>query len=85
MPRALALKIIDVPGPRVHGSETEPTQDFMMVNGPVFNTSTAKAFLTNMKILGATTDKAPRAKEILSAVLRGAEQAIEAVSSEAAS
>lgn len=81
-PRALALKIIDVPGSRVDGSETEATQDFMMVNGPVFNTSTAKAFLMNMKMLSATTDKAPRAKEILSAVLRGAEKAIEAVGGE---
>lgn len=81
-PRALALKIIDVPGARVDGSETEATQDFMMVNGRVFNTSTAKAFLKSMKMLGATTDKAPRTKEILSAVLPGAEKAIEAVGGE---
>jgi len=81
-PRALAFKVIGVPGARVEGSEGDTTQDFMMVNGPVFNTSTAKAFLMNMKMLGATTDKAPRAKEILSAVLRGAEKAVEAVGGE---
>lgn len=83
-PRGLALKLIGVDGERLPGSESDITQDFVMVNAPVFTSSTPKAFLSNLKLLAKTTDKAPRAKEALSAVLRGAEAMIEKLGGESA-
>ncbi|QJE02347.1 catalase family protein [Massilia forsythiae] len=81
-PRGMSLKVVGVPGARVEGSEGDTTQDFVMVNGPVFNSATAKKFLGNLKLLAATTDKAPNVKRAFSAVLRGAEKALEAVGGE---
>ncbi|MET1162090.1 MAG: catalase family protein [Pseudoxanthomonas sp.] len=77
-PRGLALKILDVEGERLEGSENETTQDFIMVNGPRFSARTGKAFLRSLKLVAATTDKAEGAKEALSAVLRGTEKLVEA-------
>ncbi|WP_295551326.1 catalase family protein [uncultured Pseudacidovorax sp.] len=81
-PRGVALKLVGVPGERMEGSEGEVTQDFVMVNGPVFRTPNAKKFLGNLKLLAATTDRAPKAKEWLSAALRGVEKTLEAVGAE---
>ncbi|RYX98053.1 MAG: catalase [Comamonadaceae bacterium] len=83
-PRGLAMKILGVEGPRVEGSEGDTTQDILMVNGPAFAAPGPKGFLKNVKLLAKTTDKAPRAKEVLSAVLRGTEKIIEAVGGESA-
>lgn len=83
-PRGLAIKILDVEGGRLEGSEDATTQDFLFVNGPTFNAPNAKVFLTNLKMLAATTDKAEGAKEGLSAVLRAAEAALEAVGGKSA-
>lgn len=83
-PRGLAIKVLDVVGERVPGSSEQATQDFLMVNGPVFGRPGPKAFLKNVKLLASTTDKAPRAKEVLSAVLRGTEKALEAVGGQSA-
>ena len=77
-PRGLAVKVIGVQGPRLPGSESESTQDFVMVNGPAFAAPTPAKFLSNLKLLAATTDKAEGAKKVLSAVARGAETMIEA-------
>lgn len=79
LPRGLALKILDVEGERVEGSEQDTTQDFLFVDGPVFAAPDAKGFLKNLKLLAGTTDKAPSLKRVLSSVLQGAEKAIEAV------
>jgi catalase len=57
VPRGLALKIIGVSGERVAGSEGEATQDFVLVNGPVFAKPDPKSFLRTLKLLAATTDK----------------------------
>ncbi|HEV7817424.1 MAG TPA: catalase family protein [Janthinobacterium sp.] len=81
-PRGLSVKVIGVDGARLPGSEHDVTQDFVLVNGPVFAVPTAKKFLGNLKLLAATTDKAPGLKKILSAVLRGTERALEAVGGE---
>ncbi len=78
VPRGLALKIMGVPGERLEGSEGEATQDFVMVNGPVFGASTGKAFLKNLKLVAATTDRAEGAKKVLSSVLQGVESLVEA-------
>jgi hypothetical protein len=83
-PRGMAVKVIGVQGERVEGSEGDVTQDFVTVNGPVFNAPTAKKFAGNAKLLASTTDKAPNLKRLFSAVARGTEKAIEAVGGESA-
>ncbi|MGF6770101.1 hypothetical protein P3T18_002580 [Paraburkholderia sp. GAS199] len=81
-PRGLALKMIGVEGERLPGSEGQVTQDFVMVNAPAFTVATPKKFLGTLKLLAKTTDKAPGLKKALSAVLRGAEAAVEALGGE---
>jgi hypothetical protein len=81
-PRGLAIKIVGVDGPRLPGSEGDVTQDFVLVNGPAFGAPTAKAFAKNLKLVAATTDKAPGLKKVLSAVFRGAEKVSEALGHE---
>ena len=78
-PRGLAVKVIGVAGERLDGSGGATTQDFVMVNGPVFLAPGPKKFLGSLKLLAATTDKAPNLKKALSAVLRGTERVLEAV------
>ncbi|MDO6412794.1 catalase family protein [Sphingomonas sp. BIUV-7] len=77
-PRGVGLKIFGVPGDRLPGSN-DGEQDFLMVNGPVFGAPTPAAFLKNLKLLAATTDKGEGLKKVLSATLRAVEGAIEAV------
>ncbi|MGF6571088.1 hypothetical protein ABH945_003209 [Paraburkholderia sp. GAS333] len=81
-PRGLALKIADVEGARLPGSEAETTQDFVMINAPAFTAATPQDFLSSLKLLAKTTDRAPTGKKVLSAVLRGAEKVVEAVGGE---
>ena len=78
-PRALSIKVLGVRGARVAGSEDATTQDFVMINGPAFGAPNAKAFLKNLKLLAATTDRAPGFKHAVSALLQGAEKALEAL------
>ena len=77
-PRALAIKLIGVPGERLPGSEGDSTQDFVMVNGPAFGAPDAKHFLKNLKLLASTTDKGESLKKAFSALARGTEKIVEA-------
>lgn len=79
LPRGVALKVIGVDGERLPGSEDDSTQDFIMVNGPVFTAPDAKAFLKNLKLLAKTTDRAETGKVVLSTVLRTVEKGLEAI------
>ncbi len=78
VPRGLAVKVIGVEGERLSGSEDAATQDFLMVNAPAFAAPTPKGFLGNLKLLAATTDRAPGLKKAASAVLQTLEATIEA-------
>lgn len=78
LPRGLAIKVLDVDGERLPDAEGT-TQDFIMVNGPVFQSKTAKEFAGNLKLLAKTTDVGEGAKKVLSAVLRGLNAALTAV------
>ena len=78
LPRGLALKVLDVDGERLPGAEGR-TQNFVMVNGPVFQAKTADKFLGNLKMLAGTTDKMEGTKTVMSAVLRGVSGALETV------
>lgn len=84
LPRGLAIKVLGVEGERLPGSEDATTQDFILVNGPVFTAPRAKDFLGNLKLLAKTTDKAEGSKKALSTVLRATEAVIEAFGGESA-
>lgn len=81
-PRGVAIKILNVDGPRLQGSEGATTQDFIFVDGPRFAASSARSFLKSLKLVAATTDKAEGAKKALSAVMRRIEGLIEAAGGE---
>jgi hypothetical protein len=83
-PRGVALKVLGVPGARLPGTEGDTTQDFVMVNGTTFLNAGPKAFLGGLKMLAATTDKAPALKKMLSAALRQVEKAVEKAGGESA-
>ena len=78
LPRGLAMKVLDVEGERLPGAEGR-AQDFIMVNGPVFQAKNAHAFLGNLQQLAGTTDKGEGVKVALSQVLQGVNKALTAV------
>ena len=82
IPRAVAIKVVGVEGARLPGSEEEFTQDFLMADGPVFSAPNAKKFLSSLKLLAKTTDKAAGLKKVLSYVLRGVEAGLESAGGE---
>lgn len=84
LPRGLGIKVFNVPGERLPGSEDDTTQDFLMVDGPAFSAPTAAKFLGNLKLVAKTTDKAEGAKIALSKVLRPVEKALEAIGGKSA-
>lgn len=81
VPRGLAIKILDVDGAQLDGN-SDRSQDLLMVNGPAFGSTNAKGFSKTLKLLAKTTDKATRAKQVLSAALRGVETVVEALGGE---
>lgn len=83
-PRGMALKILNVQGARLPGSEGSHSQDFVMVNGKEFNSPSGKAFLKNLKLLAATTDRMEGVKDVIAAVLKTVEKALESVGGESA-
>ncbi|MDG2523857.1 catalase family protein [Stenotrophomonas sp. HITSZ_GD] len=83
-PRAIAIKVLGVEGPRAMGAEEAHTQDFLMVNGPAFTSPGVKGFLRSAKLLAATTERMPLTKQVISATLRGMERAVEAAGGESA-
>ena len=83
-PRGLAVKFVGVAGERLPGSEHDTTQNFVLGNSPAFNTRTSKEFLGNISRAGTFTDKAPGLKKAISAAMRGAEHALEAVGGQSA-
>lgn len=76
-PRALAIKVLDVPGQRLPESLAGHSQDFLMVNGESFTAPTPAKFVGAAKLLASTTEKMPRTKEVISTTLRGTEAALE--------
>jgi hypothetical protein len=75
-PRGLAIKIIGVEGERLAGSESDITQDFVLVNGPAFGAPNPKMFLSVLRLLAKTTDRAEGLKKVLSAVMRQVQKVI---------
>ncbi|WP_299820554.1 catalase family protein [uncultured Jannaschia sp.] len=71
--------VIGVEGERLEGYRT---QDFVMVNAPIFAASDPAAFAKNLRLLAPTTDTGQGWNKAFSAALRGAEAAVEAAGSE---
>src|SRR4051812_29347798 len=78
-PRGLSVKIIGVKGERLGGSQSDVTQDLVLVNGPAFGAPTPKKFLPVITLLSKTTNRAQGLKKVLSVVMRQAQRAIVAV------
>jgi catalase len=78
LPRGLALKVVDVAGERLPDAEGT-TQDFVMVNGPVFQAKTSKEFLGSLKMLAKTTDRMEGTKTVMSSVLQTVNNGLQAV------
>jgi catalase len=78
LPRGLALKVVGVSGERLPDADGS-TQDFVMVNGPVFQAKTAEKFLGSLKMLAKTTDRMEGTKKVMSSVLQGVNTALETV------
>ncbi|MCI9867776.1 catalase family protein [Rhizobium skierniewicense] len=78
LPRGLAMKVVGVDGERLPDAAGR-TQDFVMVNGPVFQAKTADKFLGSLKLLAKTTDKMEGTKTVMSSVLQTVNNALEAV------
>jgi len=78
-PRGMAVKIIGVEGERLEGSETDVTQDFVMINGPAFGAPTPNKFLSVLRLLARTTDEFEWLKKILSGFMRQLQRVIVAV------
>ena len=78
LPRGLALKVLDVEGERLPDAEGT-TQNFIMVNGKVFQAPNAEKFLGSLKLLAGTTDRAEGLKVAASTVLRGVNKTLHAV------
>ena len=78
LPRGLALKVLDVDGERLPDAEGT-TQDFVMVNGKVFQAKTTDRFLGSLKMLAKTTDRLEGTKVALSTALRGVNSALKTV------
>jgi hypothetical protein len=83
-PRGIGIKVIGVEGERLQGSEGDKTQDFVLVNGPVFAAPGPKKFLGTLKVLAATTDKAPGVKKAIATAFRGLEKVVEAAGGKSA-
>lgn len=78
LPRGLALKVVGVNGARLPDASGD-TQDFVMVNGPVFQAQTAEKFLGSLKMLAKTTDRMEGTKKAMSRVLQSVNNALESV------
>lgn len=82
VPRGLAIKLAGVEGERLPGSEGAATQDYVLVNAPAFAVPDARAFLSSLKPLAASTDTPQVLKKVAGTVLRAAERVVEAVGRE---
>lgn len=83
-PRAVALKILDVPGERLDSGKEGGSQDFLMVNGPAFARPDPQRFLPDARLVAAATGHAPKGKAVISALMRTAEAAVEALGGQSA-
>jgi hypothetical protein len=78
-PRGISFKVANVEGEHLPGADESTTQDFILVNSPVFP-QTLKDFLSGLKRFDALTNKAEGFKEGLSKTLRAVGEVVEKIS-----
>ncbi len=78
-PRGISIKVFGVEGEHLPGADEPDTQDFIVVNSPVFPQQ-LKDFLSGLKRFDALTNKAEWFKEGLSKTLRAVGEVVEKVS-----
>ncbi len=83
-PRGLAMKIVGVEGEMVPNHAGAVTQDFVMVNGKVFETRDAAGFLKNLQTLDKHANDSQALKQVVSTTARLAENVLETVGLESA-
>ena len=75
-PRGAALKILNVPGARLPGSEGDTSQNYVLGNSPSFQIATATGFLKQLKPMTATTGRAEPVKHVVSVLSRNTNAAL---------
>ena len=78
-PRGLAIKLVGLEGETVPTHAGERTQDFLLVNGPVFDTKDAAGFLKNMQLLDKNANAPEAVKQAVSTASRIGENVLETV------
>jgi catalase len=78
LPRGLAIKVVGADGARLPDAGGN-TQDFVMVNGPIFQAPNPAKFLSSLKLLARTTDRMEGTKTVMSSVLQTVNKGLEAV------
>lgn len=78
-PRAVALKVLEVPGARLDPARPGHSQDFLLVNAPAFALPDPQSLLPATALLPASTEGFDGGKKALSSVMRMVEGAIEAL------
>lgn len=78
-PRGISIKVANVEGEHLPGADELTTQDFILVNSPIFPQQ-LKDFLSGLKRFDLLTNKAEGFKEGLSKTLRAVGEVVEKVS-----
>ncbi len=78
-PRGLAMKIVGMEGEMLPNHAGQVTQDFVMVNGKVFDTKDAAGFLKNIQLLDKNANAPQVIKQAVSTASKIGENVLEAV------
>ena len=78
-PRGLAMKIVGVEGEMLPNHTGQVTQDFVMVNGKVFDTKDAAGFLKNITLLDKNANAPQAIKQAVSTASKLGETVLETV------
>ena len=78
-PRGLALKVLDVDGPKVANHAGEFTQDFVCINADVFTAPDPKGFLQQIKLFDKTLETPEGVKHAVSVAARATNAVLKAI------
>ncbi len=78
-PRGLALKALNVDGPKVANHAGESTQDFVCINADAFTAPDPKAFLQQIKLFDKNLQTPEGVKHVISVAARAANAVLKAV------
>ncbi len=78
-PRGLAIKVLQVDGPKVSNHTGETTQDFVCINANTFTAPDPKAFLEQIKTFDKNLDTPEGVKQVVSRAARATNAVLKAV------